>query len=137
LMLEGGRQLARKATTRFAGRGFLKAIPVVGVAASGGANVLATYVVGKRADAYFSLGPDAMQEPTEIVRALTGVDERKLIGWTAESARTAGGAIRTGAAAAGRTAAGVGKAGFGAARNGAGAIGSAVASRRSRKRRGG
>lgn len=122
LMLEGGRQLARKAMGRFAGRGILKALPVVGVVASGGANVLATYVVGKRADAYFSLGPGAMQDPSEILRAVSGVDERKLVGWTAESARSAGSALRNGAAATGR---------------GVLAVGSAVAGRLPRRGRDG
>ncbi len=137
VMTEAGRQLARKASARFAGRGFLKAIPVVGVFASGGANVFSTYVIGTRANAYFSLGPEAMEDPAEILRALSGVDERKLADWTAESVRLAGGAIRRGAAAGGRKAADLGMAGLGAALNGASALGSAVAKRRPRRRRNG
>ena len=91
------------------------------ITASAGANVLATYVVGKRADAYFSLGPGAMQDPSEIVRAVSGVDERNLINWTAEGARSTGNAIRNGAVATGR---------------GAVVVGSAMAGRLPRRRRG-
>jgi hypothetical protein len=136
VMTEAGRQLARKASTRFAGRSFLKAIPVFGVFASGGANVFSTYVIGRRANAYFSLGPEAMEDPAEILRALSGVDERKLIAWTGESVRLAGDALRRGAAAGGRKAADLGMAGLGAALNGASSLGAAVARRRPRRRRG-
>lgn len=136
VMTEAGRQLARKASARFAGRSFLKAIPVVGVFASGGANVFSTYVIGRRANAYFSLGSDAMEDPAEILRALSGVDERKLASWTADSVRLAGGALRQGAVAGGRKAADLGMAGLGAAMNGASSLGAAVAGRRPRRRRG-
>ena len=53
---DGGESVAE----RFAGRAFVKAIPFVGIAISAGANILMTYVIGKRANAYFRLGPDAV-----------------------------------------------------------------------------
>ena len=77
-----------------------------------------------------------MEEPAEILRALSGVDERKLADWTAEGVRLAGGAVWRGAAVGGRKAADLGMAGLGAALNGASALGGAVARRRPRRRRG-
>jgi hypothetical protein len=51
-------------------------LPFFGVAASAAINALTTYLVGKHADAYFRLGPNAMGDWVEIWRALTGIDER-------------------------------------------------------------
>ena len=57
LVNQAGRKVAQKVTQRFAGRAFVKVIPFVGVAASAAANMVTTYTIGKRADAYFSLVP--------------------------------------------------------------------------------
>ncbi len=75
----------------------LKALPIIGVAASAGTNALSTYIIGQRADAYFRLGPEAVGNWSDNLRAITGVDERKLTAWLAESGRAAGQAIMTGA----------------------------------------
>ena len=84
LVNQAGRKLAEKAAERFAGRAIVKAIPFVGIAVSGGANMVMTYLVGRRADAYFQLGEDQVGDWNESIRALTGVDERKLVGWLGE-----------------------------------------------------
>ncbi len=84
LVNQAGRKLAEKAGQRFAGRAVVKAIPFVGIAVAAGANIMTTYVVGRRADAYFRLGPEAVGDWQESFRALTGVDERKLVGWLGE-----------------------------------------------------
>lgn len=81
LVNQAGRKLAEKTAERFAGRAIVKAIPFVGIAVSAGANMFMTYLVGRRADAYFRLGEDYMGDWNESIRALTGVDERKLVGW--------------------------------------------------------
>jgi hypothetical protein len=75
----------------------LKALPVVGVIASAGTNALSTYVIGQRADAYFRLGPEAVGDWSDSLRAITGVDERKITAWVAESGKSAGQTIATGA----------------------------------------
>ncbi len=81
LVNQTSRKLADKAIQRFGGRAFVKAIPFVGIAVSAAANMVTTYVVGRRANAYFGLGPDALQDYSESIRALSGVDERKLLEW--------------------------------------------------------
>ena len=80
-----GKQVAIKASERLAQQSIAKAIPVIGVAASSGTNVVTTYVIGRRANAYFSLGPEEMGEWDESIRALTGVDERKMTRWLSET----------------------------------------------------
>ncbi len=80
-----GREIAESATERLASKSLAKAIPVLGVAASAGTNVASTYVIGRRAQAYFSQGEAAMGNWADSMRAVTGVDERRLTGWLAET----------------------------------------------------
>jgi hypothetical protein len=78
LALGAGRKVAAEMGERFAQRGAIRLLPVAGVAASAGLNALATYLVGVRAHAYFSLEPDEMRDWREAARAITGLDERWL-----------------------------------------------------------
>lgn len=80
-----GKEIAEQATERLASKSVTKAIPVLGVAASAGVNILSTYLIGQRAKAYFGLGAEAMGDWTESLRAITGVDTRPLTGWLVET----------------------------------------------------
>lgn len=80
-----GAEVAERATQRLAERAVVKAIPFIGVAASAGTNIVSTYVIGRRAQAYFNLGPEGMQSWSESLRAISGVDERKLTDWLVET----------------------------------------------------
>jgi hypothetical protein len=82
---KASQRIAEKATERLAQKSVTKAIPVIGVAASAGTNILFTYVIGQRANAYFSLGPEAVGDWGESIRAVTGVDERIIVGWLSET----------------------------------------------------
>jgi len=64
-----------------------KAVPAIGMAASASTNVLSTYIIGKRADAYFMRGPEAMGDLKDNLRALSGVDERKIARWISEGSQ--------------------------------------------------
>lgn len=101
LMARYGAELAEEVGERFAGRTLVKAVPLVGVAASAGLNVLVTYVVGQRAQAYFQLGPEAVGDWAAHIRALTGVDERAVGQWLAQSAAQSWRSIRGGTTALG------------------------------------
>ena len=114
LFTETSKRLARRATRRFAGRGFVKAIPVVGLFGSAAVNMLATYVIGRRADAYFALGPNGVESTAEILRAVTGVNERELAAWLGDSLQSAGSLVASGASAVGGQAARLGTASVGA-----------------------
>ncbi|MCP4359355.1 MAG: DUF697 domain-containing protein [Chloroflexi bacterium] len=74
-----GNRLAKRATTRIASKYVAKAIPFIGIAASATTNAVMTYFIGQRAQAYFSLGPEAMQDWSATLPAMTGVDRRKLV----------------------------------------------------------
>ncbi len=109
-----GEKLAEKAVQKT----FVKALPVVGVIASAGTNVLSTYIIGQRADAYFRLGPEAVGTWADSLRAISGVDERKITSWLAVSGKATGAALALGAGKVGA----VGQAAGGAVASGAGKV---------------
>lgn len=101
MMARYGIELTEEVTERFAGRSLVKAVPFVGVAASAGLNVLITYLVGRRALAYFQLGPEAVGDWTTSLRAITGIDERAIGQWLTNSAAVSWRSIRRGATTVG------------------------------------
>jgi hypothetical protein len=84
-----GAKLGGELAERFSQRWLAKALPVVGVAASAGVNAITTYVVGQRAKAYFEQGPEAVGDWASSLRALTGLDERRVGRWLTEQGRAA------------------------------------------------
>ena len=56
MAIKAGEKAAGKAVEK----SLLKALPVVGVMASAGTNVLSSYILGYLADAYFRLWPEAV-----------------------------------------------------------------------------
>jgi uncharacterized protein (DUF697 family) len=83
----------------------MKALPIVGVVASAGTNVLSSYIIGQRADAYFRLGPETVGSWSDSLRTITGVDERQAVAVGASKvAETVGPALSSGAQKAGETA---------------------------------
>jgi hypothetical protein len=106
-----GEKAALTIGEKYAEKAIVKALPIIGVIGSAGTNVLSTYIIGQRADAYFRLGPEAVGSWADSLRAITGVDERKVGSWLAESGRATGevlaaGAVKVGSGAkvAGQTA---------------------------------
>jgi hypothetical protein len=97
LARRAGQAAAVKAGEKIAAKSVLKALPIVGVIASAGTNVLSTYIIGQRADAYFRLGPEAVGTWSDSLRTVSGVDERKITHWIAESGRATGAALISGA----------------------------------------
>ncbi len=81
-----GNNISKRVTARVASKYVTNSIPVVGMAASASTNAVMTYFIGKRAQAYFSLGPEEMQDWHNVLPALTGVDREKLV----EGAKTGG-----------------------------------------------
>ena len=117
LSRKAGEKAAAKIAEKYALKSVVKFLPVIGIVASAGTNVLATYVIGRRAEAYFRLGPEAVGSWTDSLRTLSGVDERDIRTWLSNGGKTTGTAIVTGArkvggsgkAAGGAVAAGTGK----------------------------
>ncbi len=104
-----GQRVAEEATERLAQKSLTKAIPVLGTAASAGTNILFTYVIGQRAQAYFSRGPDAVGDWGESIRAITGIDERKIGDWLADWGKSMTEGVASGARKASETVADAGK----------------------------
>lgn len=96
LARRAGQSASIKLGEQFAEKAILKALPIIGVIASAGTNVLSTYIIGQRADAYFRLGPETVGSWTDSLRAISGVDERKIGAWLAESGKATGAAIASG-----------------------------------------
>ncbi len=74
-------QVLNKLAQRYARRWISHAIPVLGIAAAAAVNALSTYLIGRRAQAYFAQGPQAMGDWKSSLRALTGFDELKISDW--------------------------------------------------------
>jgi len=100
---QAGEKITLAATEKFAGKAVLKALPIIGMIASAGTNALSTYLIGQRAETYFSQGPEAMTSWGDSLRAITGVDEREISSWLAESSKATGSAIVQGAHTVGET----------------------------------
>jgi len=101
LLYRYGVQLTEEAGERFAGRALARAIPLVGMAASAALDTTLTYLVGKRAQAYFKLEPSGVPDWSASLRAITGVDERKLARWTQNTSATTWRALQRSASAVG------------------------------------
>ena len=81
LMVRAGQEISLQLTERYALKWLYHALPIVGVAAAAGTNVLSTYLIGRRAHAYFSLGEAAVGDWQTSLRAISGIDERKIGLW--------------------------------------------------------
>ncbi len=97
-----GQQIAEKATEKLLKKSIAKAIPVFGVAASAGTNILSTYIIGKRAQAYFTT--KSMDSVEDVVKVITGVDVPELSNWLAETTEYSWELIKENITGAGKTA---------------------------------
>jgi len=74
-----GKRVSRRLTARIGSKYITGALPVVGMAASASTNAVMTYVIGQRAKAYFSLGPEALNDWRLTAEALTGLNRDVLL----------------------------------------------------------
>ncbi len=88
-----GQRVTTRISERFAQRWLAHALPILGVAASAGINVVSTWVIGGRARAYFRDGPEAVADWRSGLRALSGLDERRLGHAVTDAASRAVGAM--------------------------------------------
>ncbi len=126
LLGEQGQEIAAKAsrrlTTRINGAAaievaeeaasgfFARSISLVlGVAAVAGVNIVTTYTIGRRAQAYLKQEPAAMEELGTSLRTISGVDERKLMTWLTETTENSWGQIQQQSAGLGAKLAAVGQ----------------------------
>jgi hypothetical protein len=103
LTRKAGQRAAAKIAEKYALKSVVKFVPVIGVVASAGTNVLATYLIGQRADAYFRLGPEAVGSWTDSLRTISGIDERNIANILSNGSKATGTAIVSGASRVGET----------------------------------
>lgn len=84
-----GNEVSRRVATRLGSKYVTKSLPVAGVVASASANAAMTYIIGRRAKAYFSLGPEAMDDWRSSAAAITGLN-RELLTNSGQTLKTAG-----------------------------------------------
>lgn len=95
-----GQVVATKASAQLAEKAAAKAIPYLGVAASAGTNSVSTYVIGRRAQAYFSLGPEHMETWKDSLRAVTGIDEQEIASWLSSTTESSWNMLKQGSRSA-------------------------------------
>ena len=96
LVSKGSAKLVAELSERYAEHAAVRAVPYIGMVASASVNLLSTYIIGHRAQAYFKLGPQAVGDWSESVRTISGVDERKIMGWLAQSGAQSWSVFKTG-----------------------------------------
>jgi hypothetical protein len=125
LIAKAGSEAAAKVATRLSSKALAKALPVAGIVTSAAVNIISTYLVGRRAQAYLRADPSLADDWDDALRTLSGVDERELARWLLASLDQAQGGL---VASAQRAGSAVGAAG----RAAAGATGALLASGRDR-----
>jgi uncharacterized protein (DUF697 family) len=86
-------KLSLKLSSEFTSKALAKAIPVAGIATSAAVNVVSTYLVGRRAQAYLRADPALADTWDDALRTLSGVDERELVKWLVASLDQAQGGL--------------------------------------------
>lgn len=87
------RQLIRRSAGALGGFVVGRVLPLTSIASSAFSNAMVTYAVGKRAQAVAKLRGAPISALPDMLRAFSGVDERRVLDWTVEATRTALGAI--------------------------------------------
>ena len=99
-----GKSVSGRVSARVGSKYVTKAIPFVGMAASASTNAVMTYIIGKRAQKYFSLGPAAMEDWQASAAAITGLNRDLIVNGAkkgGELAKSVGGTAVSGAKKAG------------------------------------
>jgi uncharacterized protein (DUF697 family) len=68
-------------------------MPIAPIVTSALTNAVVTYAVGKRAQAIAKLDETAMERIPDVLRAFTGVDERRVYAWTMDAIKGSTGAL--------------------------------------------
>jgi len=83
------RGLLKRALGRVGGLVISRALPVVPIITSASTNAAVTYAIGKRAQAVARLRDASLADMSDVVRAFTGVDERRIYAWSVAAVKDA------------------------------------------------
>lgn len=84
-----GRGLLHRLLRRAGGLVARRAVPVAAVVSSAVANASVTYAIGKRAQAAARLPQASVADMPDVLRAFTGVDERRIAAWSLSAVKGA------------------------------------------------
>lgn len=87
------RRLVARSIGRFGTIVARRVVPLTSIASSAFSNAMVTYAVGKRAQALAKLQGEPITALPDALRAFSGVDERRVLGWTVEATRSTLGQI--------------------------------------------
>jgi len=87
------RQILSRSIGRLGSMVASKVLPVTTIASSAFSNAMVTYAVGKRAQAVAQLHNTPITAVPDALRAFSGVDERRVLGWTIEATKSSLGSI--------------------------------------------
>jgi hypothetical protein len=84
-----GRGLLHRLLRRAGGLVARRAVPVAAIVSSAVANASVTYAIGKRAQAAARLPQTSVADMPDVLRAFTGVDERRIAAWSLSAVKGA------------------------------------------------
>jgi len=87
------RQLLKRSVGRIGSLIASRVLPLTSIASSAFSNAMVTYAVGKRAQAVAQLHNTPITAVPDALRAFSGVDERRVLGWTIEATKSSLGSI--------------------------------------------
>jgi hypothetical protein len=87
------RRLVARSVGRFGTLVTRRVVPLTSIASSAFSNAMVTYAVGKRAQALAKLQGEPITALPDALRAFSGIDERRVLGWTVEATKSALGQI--------------------------------------------
>jgi hypothetical protein len=87
------RGVARRAAERVGGAVTKRFLPIASIASSAVTNASVTYAIGKRAQAIAKWRDKPITGMPDVMRAFSGVDERRIVDWSAEAVKTSLGLV--------------------------------------------
>lgn len=87
------RGVARRAVGRVGGAVAKRFLPIASIASSAVTNASVTYAIGKRAQAVAKWRDRPITGMPDVVRAFSGVDERRILDWSTEAVKTSLGLV--------------------------------------------
>ncbi|TLY52088.1 MAG: hypothetical protein E6K53_05350 [Gammaproteobacteria bacterium] len=66
----------------------LRFLPIIGIVSSAVSNASVTYAIGKRAQAVAKLRDRPITGMPDVLRAFSGVDERRILDWSVDAVKT-------------------------------------------------
>jgi len=87
------RSVMKRGVGRVGGAVARRVLPIVGIVSSAVSNASVTYAIGKRAQAVAKWKESPITGMPDVVRAFSGVDERRILDWSVDAVKTSLGMV--------------------------------------------